>query len=135
MIPAARNFFGPSASFPEGLAAWLAAAMLLATPWPLAWTRRRVQLLWRVPLALIATVVPPLGLIGWASPLTLTGFVFPGTAWFGLLAVLLGCAGLCIKSTVFLTAGMAVILGIFAHAIYPGDPRPPQQALPPLKRH
>lgn len=127
LIPAARNFFGPAASFLDGVAAWLAGAMLLAAPWPLAWTRRRVQLLWRVPLALIATVVPPLGLIGWASPLTVAGLVFPGTAWFGALAVVLVCAGVCMKSTAFHTAGMAVILGIFAHVIYPGDPAPPQQ--------
>ncbi len=127
LVPAARNFFGPKASFLEGIAAWLAGAILLAMPWPLAWTTRRIQLLWRVPLALIATVLPPLGLIGWASPLTPTGFIFPGTAWFGLLAVFLICTGLCMKRTAFHTALGAVMLGIFTQLTYPGDPAPPQE--------
>ncbi len=127
LIPAARNFFGPKASFLEGIAAWLAGAILLATPWPLAWTTCRVQLLWRVPLALIATVLPPLGLIGWASPLTATGFVFPGTAWFGLLALFFICAGLCMKSTAFYTVLSLVTLGILTQLSYRGDPQPPRE--------
>ena len=45
--------------------------------------------LWRAPLALLATIVPPLGIIGLASPLTAAGYLFPGTAWVGLAAVAL----------------------------------------------
>jgi predicted amidohydrolase len=125
VIPAVRNFFGPSASVVDGIIAWLTVAALLATPWLLVWTKNTGQLLWRVPLALFATVVPPLGLIGWASPLTAAGFVFPGTAWFGLLAVALLCAGMCIKQSVIHTAIVAVALGAFAHLNYPGDPHAP----------
>ncbi|MGI9075483.1 MAG: hypothetical protein ACR2JB_30110 [Bryobacteraceae bacterium] len=124
VIPAVRNFFGPSASVFEGIIAWLTAAALLAAVWPLAWTKRQNQLVWRVPLVLLATVVPPLGLIGWASPITAAGLLFPGTAWFGLFAVVLLCAGLCIKAWTSYTALVAVILGIFAHLNYP-DPLPP----------
>jgi predicted amidohydrolase len=125
VVPAVRNFFGPSASVFDGIIAWLAAAALLATPWLLVWTKNTGQVLWRVPLALFATVVPPLGLIGWASPLTAAGFVFPGTAWFGLLAVALLCAGMCIRPSVTHTAIVAVVLGALAHLKYPGDPPPP----------
>ena len=43
------------------------------------------QCLWRAPLALVATVIPPLGIIGVASPLTAAaGYLFPeppGPAW------------------------------------------------------
>ena len=45
--------------------------------------------LWRVPLALMVTIVPPLGIIGLASPVTAAGYLFPGTAWVGLAAVAL----------------------------------------------
>ncbi len=58
VIPAARNFFGSSASTTEGITAWLAAAVLLATPWALLWTPRQGQLIWRVPLGLTASVIP-----------------------------------------------------------------------------
>jgi predicted amidohydrolase len=135
IVPAARNFFGPSASLPEGIAAWLAAALLLATPWSIAWTTHRIHLLWRVPLALLATVVPPLGLIGWASPLTAAGFLFPGTAWVGLLIFPILCGGL---SVVIERSGygadfsiprisfMAVaFVATNAHLSYPGNPAAP----------
>ena len=45
--------------------------------------------LWRAPLALMVTIVPPLGIIGLASPLTAAGYLFPGTAWVGLAVVAL----------------------------------------------
>jgi predicted amidohydrolase len=35
------------------------------------------------------TAIPPLGVIGWASPLTATGFLFPGTSWIGIIALTL----------------------------------------------
>lgn len=125
VIPATRNFFGPSASVVEGTAVWLIATVLLAVPWAFAWTERQDQLLWRAPLALLAAVLPPLGIIGWASPLTAAGFLFPGTAWFGLVAVALLCGGLCRKSSSFRTSAMAAALGMSVYATYPDDPQPP----------
>ena len=124
-IPAVRNFFGPSASVFDGISAWLVAAALLGFPWLLVWTKSGDQYLWRVPVALVAAVVPPLGLIGWASPITAAGFLFPGTAWFGIFAVVLLCAGLCTKSSAVYTALVATILGVFAHLNHPGDPLRP----------
>ena len=88
IIPGARNFFGPRASVLETVALWIVSSLLLALPWFLAWTKDRRQLLWRAPAGLMLSVLPPLGLIGWASPLTSAGFLFPGTSWFGLI----GCA-------------------------------------------
>jgi hypothetical protein len=67
-----------------GVIAWLIATFILATPLTLAWTENRAALAWRMPLALLSVAVPPIGLIGWASPLTAAGVLFPGTAWFGL---------------------------------------------------
>lgn len=65
------------------------AAVLLSMPWTIAWTSHRVHCLWRAPLALLVTILPPLGIIGLASPLTGTGYLFPRTAWAGLAAVAL----------------------------------------------
>jgi hypothetical protein len=86
LIPGARNFFGPSVSLMTALALWAVACTLLASPWALVWSTNRHQAWWRVPLGLALSVVPPLGIIGWASPLTAAGLLFPGTAWWGLAA-------------------------------------------------
>lgn len=55
----------------------------------MAWTSRRVHSLWRAPLALLATILPPLGVIGLASPVIGAGYLFPGSGWAGLVAVAL----------------------------------------------
>ena len=76
-----------SGAFLITLAIWTFGAAALSFPWTLAATANRAQCLWRTPLALTATVLPPLGIIGLASPLTSAGYLFPGTAWIGLVAV------------------------------------------------
>jgi hypothetical protein len=86
VIPGARNFFGPTPGAIDAVALWLAAVVVLAAPWSAVWTVRRNQLSWRVPLGLALTAVPPLGIIGVASPLSSAGLLFPGTAWLGLIA-------------------------------------------------
>jgi hypothetical protein len=86
LIPGARNFFGPSVSLIAALTFWSVACALLASPWPLVWSASRRQAWWRTPLGLAIGVVPPLGIIGWASPLTAAGLLFPGTGWWGLAA-------------------------------------------------
>jgi len=68
---------------------WIVTAILLSLPWTLAWTSRRIHCLWRAPLALLATILPPLGVIGLASPVTGAGYLFPGAGWAGLVTVAL----------------------------------------------
>ncbi len=85
LIPAARNFFGLDFSALTAVALWAISAMLLALPWMLVWSPNHIQGPWRAPLGLALTLVPPLGIIGWASPLTAAGVLFPGTAWLGLV--------------------------------------------------
>jgi hypothetical protein len=82
MIEAARNFQIAGPSF-----LWAAASVLLALPWCTAWSADRSQVWWRCPFALLFASTPPIGLIGWASPLVAAGVLFPGTGWFGLAAV------------------------------------------------
>lgn len=40
-------------------------------------------------LALAATALPPLGVIGWLSPLNASGVLFPGLGWMGLRSLVL----------------------------------------------
>ena len=123
IIPAARNFFGSHASAIDALVLWIVAAFLLSTPWLLVWTNDRLQFLWRAPVGLLLTVVPPLGLIGWASPLTAAGFLFPGTSWFGLLALAVAAGSLAFspRLTIALLGVSTVILNIF-YVASPGSP-------------
>lgn len=67
-----------------GILPWLCASTLLTTPWAALWSRDAAS--WRLPLALIATTVPPIGLIDWASPITSAGFLFPGLGFAGIAA-------------------------------------------------
>jgi hypothetical protein len=85
MVPGLDRYSGQSATSLIPIAMWVLAAILLSVPWTIAWTSDRpFDCLWRVPLALLATIVPPLGVIGLASPLTAAGYLFPerlGSAW------------------------------------------------------
>ena len=58
--------------------AWIGASLLLAVPWVFASTWPRAL------LALALTALPPLGLIGWESPLNAAGVFFPNSGWIGL---------------------------------------------------
>ncbi len=65
-----------------GVLAWVATSTALATPWALVSG-------WRGAMAALAfTALPPLGLIGWLSPLTAAGVLFPGMGWIGLTLLL-----------------------------------------------
>ena len=63
MLPGLDRYIGQSTTLVIPLAIWAFTAILLSTPWTIAWTSERSQLLWRAPLALLATVIPPLGII------------------------------------------------------------------------
>jgi apolipoprotein N-acyltransferase len=88
IIPGAKSFFGPRTSWEFPIALWGAATVLLSLPFGALWSKTRRAGQWRLPLAVLASVPPPLGIIGWANPLTAAGVLFPATRWVGLLAVL-----------------------------------------------
>lgn len=108
---------------------WIVAAILLSLPWTLAWSARRVHCVWRTPLALLATILPPLGVIGLASPITGAGYLFPGTGWAGLAIVAL-LPGILLsmhslrKRTVIV--GLVVAFCVASHIAYAGDAEPPR---------
>ena len=89
MIPGLQRYIGSSASPLIPFAVWVLAAILLSVPWTVAWTDRPAKYVWRVPLAFVATTIPPLGIIGFISPLTAAGYLFPSTSWTGLAGVAL----------------------------------------------
>jgi hypothetical protein len=67
---------------------WTAAAVLLSLPWSFCWTREESLRPWTAAVAMVLTALPPLCIIGWASPLLSAGVLFPNSAWFGITAVL-----------------------------------------------
>ncbi|HLH38182.1 MAG TPA: hypothetical protein VKX39_03460 [Bryobacteraceae bacterium] len=89
MVIGLERYVGRSTPFLTPVAIWVLGGVVLSIPWVLAATADRLQYVWRAPLALAATVIPPLGIIGLASPLTAAGFLYPGTGWIGLATVAL----------------------------------------------
>jgi hypothetical protein len=88
LVPGVRAFFGVLATPVIGLFLCLAAAGLLALPWGLLFTRGRGRAAFCVPMCILLTAMPPLGIIGWASPLLSAGVLFPGSKWFGLAFII-----------------------------------------------
>ena len=89
VMPVCRNYFTSGIGIAVGILFWALASCLLALPWLWAWPTRPQAALWRTPVAMLLSVVPPLGIIGWAHPLVAAGIFFPGTRWFGLAATLI----------------------------------------------
>lgn len=117
LMPGAKNFFGPDVSSFAAFDLWAIAALLLALPWPLVWSPKRLQAFWRAPVGLALTVIPPLGIIGWASPLTAAGFLFPAMGWCGLLLCMCLAGALAVWPRRAAVAGVCIIA--VANLIHP----------------
>jgi hypothetical protein len=92
-----------------GLAAWLGSSLLLSAPWITA-----ARWPWALG-ALALTAIPPLGVIGWLSPLNAAGVLFPGLGWIGLGLLCLGCGSLYFRAG-RLRIAMLTVIGIIAIA-------------------
>ena len=107
------GFFGYQ--FSIGIAIWLTASLPFVAVYTLLWTVKRG---WHRPLRyLIATFlmgVPPLGIIGWASPITAAGILFPGWGWWGLGAM---AAGLMLMASRYWPVAVLVLGGCYAWSI------------------
>jgi hypothetical protein len=78
-----------------GLCFWIAAASSFVAVHAVFWTARSGSAkAARYLLMLALTGLPPLGITGWAHPLTAAGILFPGWGWWGLLALTAGLIGL-----------------------------------------
>ncbi len=129
IVGAVRGYWGPGHEL-AGIGAWLAASAALAAPW--AWAGSAIG----VVFAILATALPPLGVIGWLSPLNAAGVLFPGTGLTGvvlaialLAAVAAIAAGRLPASPAFrnvLYAGLAAVVVLSAALIATASPaRPP----------
>lgn len=118
-----RNFFGPEAGLIDGIGLWLIASALLALPWLWLWSSSSKAAMWRVPLGLLISIVPPLGLIGWASPTVAAGLLFPATGYIGFAFTLclLGCLAVAPKRTFAVAATLAVV----CNGLHPQPPNAP----------
>lgn len=125
LLPGARNFFGPEASPLIALALWSVSSLLLALPWLLVWSPQHNQAVWRAPAGLVLTVLPPLGIIGWASPLTASGILFPGLAWCGLLLCALGSG--CLVLWPRRAAAVLAATSLLCNAVASHNPQPPPE--------
>lgn len=83
--PLAVTRFFPAATAGFGPLLWVAQAVVLALPYGGLYRFGTTGLM----LALLLTALPPLGVIGWLSPLLAAGVWFPATAVPGLVAMLL----------------------------------------------
>jgi hypothetical protein len=72
-----------------GIGLLITASAILTLPWIALWHNDPSQRFWRIPVALLLSAVPPIGIINWASPLTAAGLLFPGTGLAGLAATAL----------------------------------------------
>lgn len=75
-------FFGDSSAW-IGYTCYLSACLLLTLPFLLLWSKSNLGL--RFVLAMMVSVVPPLAFVGWINPLAVSGALYPGMTWMGLL--------------------------------------------------
>ncbi len=76
-----------TAAWGLGVAFWLAQAALLAAPWVVLRTSSTSagSLAWRAVLATALVTAPPLGVIGWVSPLYVASALYPGWGAWGVV--------------------------------------------------
>ena len=96
IVPGAYVFFRDG-SLIRALVLWVSSAIGLALPYAIlypAQSSSKPSRAVRLVLVVLTSAVPPLGLIGWGSPLVAAGLFFPAMDWIGLgfLLVLYGFA-------------------------------------------
>jgi hypothetical protein len=124
LIPGVLGYFAPSGTILQAFLFWAIPSVLLPLPWIACWSPAASQAPWRLALAYFVSVAPPLGIIGWASPLTAGGILFPGWSWVGL-GVLVTMSALAVSRPI--RSGLITIsLALIANALYPGVPPPPK---------
>lgn len=87
LLSSAGVFFGDGLNiWWIGVAIWTGSSAVLASVWALFWGRDSLFL--RIAGLMLALALPPVGLIGWANPLTAAGALFPAWGWAGLVLTL-----------------------------------------------
>lgn len=103
-------FYGSDMSM--GLVLWFATSLIFVAVHTALWTARPG---WQRPVcyffAAVLMSVPPFGIVGWVSPITAAGVLFPGWGWCGLAAT---ATGILVMTTKFWPIAMFLGLGAFA---------------------
>lgn len=103
------NFYGQDIW--PGLLLWLVASSAFVTVHCVLWNdRKEWQKPFRYLAACVAMAVPPLGILGWAHPITAAGVLFPGCGWWGLGAM---AAGLIFMTTRYRPAAALAMAGFW----------------------
>ncbi len=122
LVPGASTFFGARGSTIEGILLCFGAATFLAIPAALLFTRNRTKLPFAITGIFLLTALPPLGIIGWASPFLSAGVLFPGTGWLGLVGVLAFVT--LVGRFPLLTPALTAILALLGNSFYKPPPLP-----------
>lgn len=95
---------------------WIAPSALLAFIWALCWgqTKRSIRIL----AALFLVSVPPIGIIGWANPITSAGIFFPALGWIGLILTLVFLMQLASAHSTFFKIFPFIAMTIGANVFY-----------------
>ncbi|MBN3815216.1 conjugal transfer protein TraB [Paraburkholderia sp. Se-20369] len=123
-------FFGDSTALPSwvyGLCIWIIPSIVVASVWAALWgdCNRPIRLL----TILLIISVPPIGVIGWANPITAAGALFPGTGWWGLLACFAALASLSYVSRPGVACAVIVLGAAVANTLYHEPTAPQWEAL------
>jgi apolipoprotein N-acyltransferase len=116
LIPGASTFFGARGTTIDGILICFGASTLLGIPGALLFTHNRAMRPFAIAGMFVLTALPPLGIIGWASPFISAGVLFPGTSWLGLLGTL--ALVLLLGRFLLRTVALAVILAFLANTFY-----------------
>ena len=86
IISGASVFFD-SESIHLGLGIWMSAGLIQSFPYFICSLFPSCSI--SIVFLLITLIFPPVGIVGWANPLTPCGFIFPGTGLWGLTILVL----------------------------------------------
>lgn len=102
---------------------WLLAVMMLSAPWFLIWSEIQTRRILLSSVAILVSALPPLCVIGWASPLLSAGILFPGLGLVGLLIA--ACLPLLLLRPYILVPA-AFTISLAANLSYPSPKNPPE---------
>jgi hypothetical protein len=115
-LPAgAMTFF--RAEIHIGLALWLSASLAFVAVHTALWSSAPGGRALGISAATILMALPPLGIAGWASPLTAAGVLFPGLGWLGLAFTSALVGVLAHKRTVTLSLAFVALLWVTGQAL------------------
>jgi hypothetical protein len=121
VLVSAGYFLAASRGLPQGVAAyyasdiwpgiafWLVASTSFVLVHSILWTDRQDRRPVRYLIAAVLMAIPPFGITGWAHPVTAAGVLFPGWAWWGVLAMTAGLGGLVSRFGPAVAIGLAFL--------------------------